>query len=345
MTLTKNQFTNTRVLISEPPKGVAPNKSHFRTITVTEDKPELEEGAVFVKNSVLSLDPYILHDFSKGNKESPVTGLGIGKIIDSKNPNFPVGSTFFGPIRWESYSVLNKDQGLSEAFNLDAGIDKDVPLSVYNGVLGLSGFTVWDSLKRVGNLKKGETIYISSAAGTLGQLAGQLAKRQGLRVIGSAGTDEKVTFLKNELGFDEAFNYKTQDKREALTAAVGPQGLDIYYDLVFDNTVEIALDLLNTHGRIISVGALAMHQGQDIVAPNNLINILFKQIRYEGYIIYEYYDQWAAFWKEVTPLVKNGEIKYAETVLEGELDIVPETYDRFLQGGYKGKVSVKIADL
>ncbi|KAG0292048.1 hypothetical protein BGZ97_005710 [Linnemannia gamsii] len=329
MTASATQFTNTRVLISQLPEG---------------NKPELEEGSIFVKNAIFSLDPYILHDFSKGNKESSVTGFGIGKIIDSKNPAFPVGSTFFGPIRWESYSRLTKDQGLSEAVNLDAGLDKDVPLSVYNGVLGLSGFTVWDSLKRRGDLKKGETIYISSAAGTLGQLAGQLAKRQGLRVIGSAGTDEKVAYLKNELGFDAAFNYKTQDRRQALTE-LAPQGLDIYYDMVFDDTVEIALDLLNPHGRIISVGLLAMNQGQEPVAPKNLIHILMKQLRYEGYMVYEYYDQWEAFWKEVTPLVKNGEIKFSETVVEGGLDVIAETYDRFLQGGYKGKVSVKIADL
>ena len=94
-----------------------------------------------------------------------MTGFGIGKVVDSKNPNFPIGSTFFGPLRWELYSHLTKEQGLSESINLDAGLDKDVPLSVYNGVLGLSGFTVWDSLRRLGNLKKGETIYISSAAG------------------------------------------------------------------------------------------------------------------------------------------------------------------------------------
>ncbi|KAG0381236.1 MAG: hypothetical protein J3R72DRAFT_487494 [Linnemannia gamsii] len=344
MTVSNNQISNTRVLVVQIPEGVAPNKSHFRTVTVTEDKPELEDGAVFVKNSVLSLDPYIKYDFSAGNEESPVAGFGIGKIIDSKNPAFPIGSTFFGPVRWESYSVLTQEQGLGESINLDAGLDKELPLSVYNGVLGLSGFTVWDSLKRLGNMKKGETIYISSAAGTLGILAGQLAKRQGLRVIGSAGSDEKAAYLKNELGFDAAFNYKTQDRREALTAAA-PNGLDIYYDLVFDDTVDIALDLLNPHGRIISVGSLALHQGQAPAAPQNLINILMKQLRYEGYMVYEYFDQWESFWKEVTPLVKKGEIKFAETVLEGKLDIVAETYDRFLQGDYKGKVSVKIADL
>ncbi|KAF9131091.1 hypothetical protein BGW39_002250 [Mortierella sp. 14UC] len=154
--------------------------------------------------------------------------------------------------------------------------------------------------------------------------SGQLAKRQGLCVIGSAGTDEKVAYLKNTLGFDAAFNYKTQDKREALTAAVGPQGLDVYYDLVFDNTVEVALDLLNTHSRIISVGTLGLHQNQDLAAAKNLIHILMKQIRHERYMSHEYYDHWEA-WKDVTLLVKKG---------KDELDIFPETYELFLQGGY-----------
>ncbi|KAF9550721.1 hypothetical protein EC957_012038 [Mortierella hygrophila] len=105
---------------------------------------------------------------------------------------------------------------------------------------------------------------------------------------------------------------------------------------LFDDTVEVALDLLNTHGRIISIGALAMHQGQELFAPKNLIHILMKQLRY---MVYEYYDQWESFWKE------SGEIKFAETVVEGGLDVIAKTYDRHLQGGYKGKVSVKIADL
>ncbi|KAG0371269.1 hypothetical protein BC939DRAFT_528827 [Gamsiella multidivaricata] len=343
MTTTK-QVSNTRVLISKIPEGTAPNKSHFRTVNTIEEVPQLEDGAIYVKNSILSLDPYIRYDFPEGTEETAVVGFGIAKVIKSKNPAFPMGSTFFGPVRWETYSVLDQAQ-LGESVNLDNGLDKDVPLSVYNGVLGLSGFTVWDSLNRIGDLKAGETIYISSAAGTLGQLAGQLARRKGLRVIGSAGSDEKVAFLKNELGFDAAFNYKTQDRRIALADAAGPQGVDVYYDLIFDDTIDIVLDLLNPHGRILSIGVLALHQGQELAAPKNLVNILLKQLRYEGYMVYEYFDQWEAFWKEVKPLVKSGEIKYAETVVKSGLDIVPETYVRLLQGEFKGKVSVQIGDI
>ncbi|KAF9081548.1 hypothetical protein BGX23_000747 [Mortierella sp. AD031] len=342
--MTKSQITNSRVLIAQIPEGVAPNKSHFRTVTTTEDKPELVEGSIFVQNVLFSLDPYIRHEFAAGAKETEVLGFAFGKVLDSKNPAYPVGSRhFFGNVPWSNYSVLKSGQDLAESVNID-GIDKDLPLSTYSGVLGASGLTVWDSLRKVADLKKGETIYISSAAGTLGQLAGQLAKRKGLRVIGSAGTDAKVAYLKNELCFDAAFNYKTQDRREALTAAVGPQGLDVYYDLVFDDTVDIALDLLNPHGRVVTVGLLTGHQGQAVASPKNLIHILLKQIRWEGYTVFENYDQWEPFWKELTPLVKSGEIKYTETVVEGGIELIPETYIRFLEGAYQGKVSFKLGD-
>ncbi|KAK3815941.1 MAG: hypothetical protein JOS17DRAFT_806329 [Linnemannia elongata] len=341
--MTKSQITNSRVYITQIPEGVAPNKSHFRTVTTTEDKPELEEGSVFVKNILFSLDPYIRHDFAEGAKETEVIGLGFSKVLESKNPDFHVGSSYFiDALPWSSYSVLSS-QDLGETFNIDR-IDKDIPLSAYSGILGASGLTVWDSINRVADLKKGETIYISSAAGTLGQLAGQIAKRKGLRVIGSAGTDEKVAYLKNQLGFDAAFNYKTQDKREALTAAVGPQGLDVYYDLVFDNTVEIALDLFNPHGRIVTVGLLAGHKGEELALPKNIVHLLLKQIRWEGYTVFGHFDQIETFWKEVTPLVKSGEFKYTQTVVDGGVGDIAETYLRFLEGAYQGKVSLKLGD-
>ncbi|KAF9956416.1 Prostaglandin reductase 1 [Mortierella alpina] len=341
MTLAK-QVTTTRVLVAQIPEGVAPNKSHFRTITVNEAVPELKDGAIYIQNLVFSLDPYIKFDFAEGATESPVVGFAIAKVLDSKNEKFPIGSTVSGPAKWESFTLIDNPEKLAEVFNLDKALDPELPLSIYNGVLGLSGLTVWDSLNQVGDLKKGETIYISSAAGTLGQLAGQLAKRKGLRVIGSAGTDEKVAFLKNELKFDAAFNYKTQDKRAALTEAMGTAGIDIYYDITLDDNVDIALDLLNHHGRIVSVGALALHQGQAPAAPANVVNILMKQLRYEGYLVYYRYDQFEPFWKEVAPLVKSGEIKSAETVLQGGIDSIADSYIRLLNGEFKGKVSVDI---
>ncbi|KAF8987885.1 hypothetical protein BGZ52_002203 [Haplosporangium bisporale] len=345
MSLSTSQVSNTRVLISKIPEGVAPNKTHFETVTQVEDVPVLKENEIFVKNIIFSMEPYIrLDDFSDTVQKSRIVGYAIAKVIDSKNPAFPVGATVFSSSEWGQYSHIFLPQYLKDVTRIDEMVDPNLPISVYNGVLGVGGFTSWDALQKIGDLKTGETIYVSSAAGTLGQLAGQLAKRKGLRVIGSAGTDAKVQFLLDELGFDAAFNYKTQDKRAALTAAVGEAGLDIYFDLVGDDTVEIALDLLNPHGRVLAVGILAWHQNAKPHVPTNMINILYKQLRYEGYTVFDRHDVFPQFLQEVGPLVADGSIKYTDTLLHDGVETLGQTYVDLLGGKYTGKVSVQIAE-
>ncbi|KAF9966542.1 hypothetical protein BGZ70_002001 [Mortierella alpina] len=342
--LSSQQFTNNRVVITEGAEHVPLNKEQFKTVTEVLTLPELQKDEIFVQNLIFSLDPYLRYDYQEGSKESSVFGFGISRVIASNNAKVPTGALVISPSNWADYSVIPK-KSLSEVAVLDDVIDPKVPLSAYNGVLGVPGFTVWDSLNKIGDLKKGETIYISSAAGTLGQLAGQLAKRKGLRVIGSAGTDEKVAFLKNELGFDAAFNYKTQDKREALTEAVGEAGLDIYYDLVGDDTTEVALDLLNPQGRVVAVGILAYHQNEAPKPITNVYNVLFKRLRYEGYTLFDRFEHFAQFWREMTPLVASGDIKYTQTVVKAGADKIAETYLNVLNGTYKGKVNVQLAEI
>ncbi|KAF9415623.1 hypothetical protein BGZ94_010447 [Podila epigama] len=338
-------FVNTRVLISKIPEDATPNKSHFRTVVQNEEAPLLKENELFVQNLIFSLDPYIRHEFPEGATESPVIGFAIAKVLDSRHPRFPTGSLVLSTSNWESYTHLHTPEAIHELIRIDETISSKLPLTAYNGVLGVPGFTVWDSIESVADLKAGETIYISSAAGTLGQIAGQLAKRKGVRVIGSAGTPEKVAFLTNELGFDAAFNYKTEDRREALTRLAGEKGIDVYYDLVGDDTTEIVLDLLNQRGRIVAVGILAFHQNQPPAAPRNLINILFKQLRYEGYTVFDRYEHTNKFWKEIAPLVENGDIKYKDVVLEAGIDALADSYLALLAGKYTGKVNVKVASV
>ncbi|KAF9206795.1 hypothetical protein BGZ59_011491 [Podila verticillata] len=341
------QYTNTRVLINKSFEGATPNKSHFRTETVTIEAPELKENELFTQALSVSLDPFIRFDFSGDATESSVIGYVLSKVLDSKNPLYPVGSTIFSPAEWAQYSHISNPEHLADVNRYDEAIaSSGLAPSLFNGILGVPAFTVWHSLKQVGDLKAGETIYISSAAGTLGQIAGQLAKRKGLRVIGSAGSQEKIDYLINELGFDAAFNYKTQDKKQALLTAAGPKGLDIYYDLVGDDTVDIALEVLNPNGRILSIGVLAMHQNAAPYAPKNTINILMKQLRYEGYLVFENYAHFPQFWEEMVPLVKSGEIKFKETVIEGgKVEALGEAYVNVLAGKYSGKVSVQLASL
>ncbi|KAG0340191.1 hypothetical protein BG004_006525 [Podila humilis] len=359
------QYSNSRVLISKIPEGTAPNKSHFRTETITIDAPELKENELFVKSIIFSLDPWIRHEFPDGVTESPVVGYVQSKVLDSKNPKYPVGSIVFSPGEWAEYNHVVDPVHLEDSNRYDEIIESSgLPASNFNGVLGVPGLTVWHSLEKVGNLKAGETIYISSAAGTLGQIAGQLAKRRGLRVIGSAGTQEKINYLINELGFDAAFNYKSENKKEALltAAAGGPDnnnkaGIDVYYDLVGDETVDLALEVLNDKGRIISIGALSNHDNKAPAQLRNIEHILWKQLRYEGYLVFEHYDNFPRFWEELVPLVKSGQFKFSEQVVDArtknndgaishlDVGVIAESYVDLLQGKFKGKVSVRVADL
>ncbi|KAG0100441.1 hypothetical protein BGZ93_001027 [Podila epicladia] len=346
------QYTNARVLISKIPENTAPNKSHFRTETITITAPKLKENELFVKTLVISLDPWIRHTFPEGTSDAPVVGYAIARVLDSKNPKFPVGALIFGPGEWAEYNHISDPEHLADVNRYDGAIvSSGLPLSTFNGILGVPAFTVWHSLKKVADLKEGETIYISSAAGTLGQIAGQLAKRKGLRVIGSAGSQEKIDYLINELGFDAAFNYKTQDKKQALLDAAGPKGLDIYYDLVGDETVDIALEILNPKGRVISIGTLNTHNNLPVAPIRNAEHILWKQLRFEGYTVFEFYEHFPEFWEEAVPLVKSGELKYKEHVAEArradgslDLQVVSESYVDLLAGKHSGKVSVHVAD-
>ncbi|KAF9427251.1 hypothetical protein BGZ94_005233 [Podila epigama] len=347
------QYTNTRVLISKVPLNTKFSKEHFRTEAFTLDAPVLNENELFLKTLTISLDPYIRHEFPGDATESPVIGYLISEVLDSKDPRFPVGSIVHGPTEWAEYNVVRDPELLYDYNRYDQPFKASgLPLSTFTGILGVPGFTVWDSLRKIGGLKAGETIYVSSAAGTLGQIAGQLAKRKGLRVIGSAGSQEKIDYLINELGFDAAFNYKTDNKKEALLAAAGPNGLDVYYDLVGDDTTDVVLEVLNKHGRIISIGVLHWHNNQAPAPLRNAEHILWKELRYEGYLVFDRYSHFPTFWEEVVPLVKNKTLKYRETVVDArggnsgkvDLSVIGEAYAGVLAGKYSGKVTVTVAN-
>ncbi|KAG0210968.1 hypothetical protein BGX28_008676 [Mortierella sp. GBA30] len=280
------QISNTRVMTSKVAEYVAPTKDQFRIETEVQEALEYRRTTSLSGTCSSLLIPvsglYIRFDFRDDSDESPVIGLSIARVVESNNSSIPArvaesnnssipeGALVISSTHWAEYSYISQ-KFINNVVVLDNVLDPRVPLSAYNGVLGVSGFIVWDSLKKIRDLKKSETLYISSAA----------AKRKDLRVIESAGTNEKVAFLKKQHGLDAIFNCKTQDKRAALAEAVGGTGSDIYYDLIGDNTTEIVLDFLNPHGRVIAVGILSYHQNKAPAPLPNIINFLIKRLRYE----------------------------------------------------------------
>jgi NADPH-dependent curcumin reductase CurA len=215
------------------------------------------------------------------------------------------------------------------------------PLSVYLGALGMTGMTAWAGLRLV-DVTAGETIFISGAAGAVGNVAGQLAKLRGCRVIGSAGSAEKVRFLREECGFDIAFDYKAGPVLEQLNLAA-PDGIDVYFDNVGGETLEAALSVLRVHGRIIACGGISgYNERKPRPGPSNLFNVITRRLTMKGLIVSDWLDRQAGFEKEVGGYFKAGKVKHKETVVKG-IDRAVEAFIGLFQGQNIGKMVVQLA--
>jgi NADPH-dependent curcumin reductase CurA len=214
------------------------------------------------------------------------------------------------------------------------------PLSVYLGVLGMTGMTAWVGLNLV-EVKDGDVIFISGAAGAVGSAAGQLAKLRGCRVIGSAGSAEKVKFLREECGYDVAFNYKAAPLREQLKAAA-PDGIDVYFDNVGGEALEAALSALRLHGRIIACGGISVYnEEKPRPGPSNLFNMITRRLTMKGMLVSDWLDRKGEFEKEVGGYFRTGKLKNRETVVEGIDNAVAAFLGLFL-GQNIGKMVVKL---
>ncbi|KAG0374789.1 hypothetical protein BGX24_009933, partial [Mortierella sp. AD032] len=204
--------------------------------------------------------------------------------------------------------------------------------------------TAYASLKDIGKPKAGETIFISAASGAVGQLAGQLAKAWGLTVIGSAGSDEKVDYLLKEVGFDHAFNYKKRTALDALKE-LAPKGIDIYFENVGGETLEAALDHLNTHGRIIACGMISQYNTRQPYGIKNLMNVVSKRLTIRGFIVADFQEQYFEdFWRDVRGLLLKKKIVYRVDEAKG-VAAAPEAFVGMLNGKNFGKQVVQVADL
>ncbi|KAF9017493.1 hypothetical protein BGZ52_005029, partial [Haplosporangium bisporale] len=219
----------------------------------------------------------------------------------------------------------------------------DVPPEAYLNVLGITGFTAWAALDTLAEFKKDDVVFISSAAGPVGQSLAIYAKRRGAYVIGSAGSDSKVRFLLDELHLDAAFNYRTQDTRSEL-ARLAPQGLDAYLDLVGGETLDIALGKLKNHGHVIAIGNIGTVNGAPAYVTKNLNLIIVKALQINGFTAFEHLHRFPEFWEASKPLVLSGEIKLRDQVTQG-VERAPQLFVDYLQGKFIGKAIVKVADL
>ncbi|KAF8938366.1 hypothetical protein EDD21DRAFT_439991 [Dissophora ornata] len=339
---------NKSVIFLKYPTGFPVAGEHFEVQT-HELKADLKDKDVLVRNLFISLDPYMRGRMRDTDKSyvagfqigQPLNASGVSEVIESKNDAFPVGSVVTGFVGWEQYSVVPAAQGLRV---IPGARESKIPLSAHVGVLGMPGMTAYSSLKIIGQPKAGETIFISAASGAVGQLVGQIAKKLGLRVVGSAGSDDKVDFLLKDLKFDAAFNYKKGKIVDSLRAAA-PEGIDIYYENVGGETLDAALEVMNTHGRIIACGMISQYNTANPYGVKNLMYIVSKRITMRGFIVSDFAAECGAdFVKDVGSWLSNGEIIYKEDIADG-IESAPDAFVGMLQGKNFGKQVVKIADL
>lgn len=331
-------ITSREVRLASRPSGV-PTAGNF-TLAETTLKP-LEDGQVLVRNRFMSVDPYMRGRMN--DRKSYVAPFEIGKVLDGGAVGEVIESRASD---FKAGDVVTSRYGWREAFIAAPGelhgVDKTVePLSVYLGTLGMTGMTAWAGLTMV-EVKAGDVIYLSGAAGAVGSTAGQLAKLRGCRVIGSAGSEEKVKHLLDECGFDAAFNYKTGPVLEQLNQAA-PDGIDVYFDNVGGESLEAALTALRLHGRIIACGGISgYNEEKPKPGPSHLFNMTTKRLTMKGLIVGDWLSRQGEFEREVGALYKDGKLKSLETVVQG-IDQAADAFIGLFDGKNVGKMVVNLA--
>ncbi|KAI8140402.1 hypothetical protein BJV82DRAFT_581365 [Fennellomyces sp. T-0311] len=346
--------SNKQVIFSKVPTGYpVPGED----ITVQESTFDLDapvaEGEFVLKLLALSVDPYMRGRMRDPAIKSyspafplgkPMTGDTMNVVVKSNNPNFKEGDLVYGltgcGVFSEYFTVTKQMVPFFEVRNDPK--ETGLPISNYVGVLAMPGMTAYVGLLKFGAPKKGETLYVSAASGAVGQLVGQIGKTLGLHVVGSAGSDEKVAYLK-EIGFDGAFNYKTSDTNEKLSELC-PNGIDIYFENVGGEMLEAVIDHANQFGRIIACGMISQYNREKPQGIHNLMKVVAKRLRIEGFIVGDSVEMKAPFRKDMTKWLLDGQIKYRETIADG-IDKTPQALVDVLRGNNFGKQVVKVADL
>ncbi|PKW17177.1 NADP-dependent oxidoreductase [Saccharopolyspora spinosa] len=328
------------IRLASRPKGW-PTSENFDIVEV--DAPQPGNGELLVRNLWMSVDPYMRGRMNAGKSYVPpfevgkaLQGGAVGEVVASNAAGFQPGDFVLHNFGWRDYAAF----GAKHAVKVDP---QAAPPSAYLYVLGMPGMTAYVGLVDVAEQKEGDVVFVSGAAGAVGSLVGQIAKQRGAsRVIGSAGSAEKVRYLLDEVGFDAAFNYHDGPVAEQLKAAA-PDGIDIYFDNVGGEHLEAAIGSLNDFGRVAECGMISQYNNAEPKpGPNNLFMLVSKRLKVQGFIVGDHAHLKDQFFAEVGGWLRDGKINYRETVVEG-LRNAPDAFLGLMRGENTGKMLVKIA--
>ena len=302
--------------------------------------PEPGDGEILIRTSFISLDPSMRGQME--NRADYVAPLqigdvmragGTGEVIASNNETYPVGTLVQGTFGMQDYVVSD---GKSVPFRPFTGVTPEEAL----GVLGGTGMTAYFGLLDLGEPKEGDVVVISGAAGATGSVAGQIAKIKGCTVYGMAGSDEKCAWLVDDLGFDAAINYKTQDVAEELDRLC-PNGMNIYFDNVGGEILDICLARIAMNARVVICGGISRYNAEGpIPGPKNYFNLVFRRARMEGFIVLDYAARFPEAVAEMRGWMDSGQLKQSKTVIDGFAEL-PKALIQLFEGVNTGKLMVK----
>ncbi|WP_407557188.1 NADP-dependent oxidoreductase [Winogradskyella sp. 4-2091] len=328
------------IVLNNRPKG-KPTLSNFEF--VEEDKTlTISDSEILLEAVYVSVDPYLRGRMSDAKSyvppfklNEPVHSGVVAKVLESKNEKFQVGDYVSGMLNWSTQQVSN-GEGLNK-------VDQEkAPLSTYLGILGMTGLTAYLGLTEIGKPKKDETIVVSGAAGAVGSVVGQIAKILGLRVIGIAGTDEKIEMLKSKFGFDEGINYNTTEDMKSAIAKAAPNGVDVYFDNVGGPISDAVLFSINHFARIIICGAISVYNETELPTSLSVQPFLVKNSALmQGFIVSNYAEKFPEAIQKLAGWLSEEKLTYTETIVDG-FDNIPQAFIDLFEGKNKGKMIVKI---
>jgi NADPH-dependent curcumin reductase CurA len=322
-----------QIHLTRRPHGV-PVRDDFALVDVTLD--DAGDGELLVQGLIMSVDPYMRPRLDADQAlDTPLIGGGIGRVVQSRHPGFAVGD------------LVRHGSGFQEMFVSDGrnltklSPDPELPLSVYMHALGGTGLTAYGGLLEIGALKEGEQVFVSTAAGAVGSVAAQIAKIKQCYVVGSTGSVEKVQWLRDEAGLDAVINYKAEPLAEALAAAT-PRGIDVYFENVGGAHLDAALPRMNVRGRVPVCGTISSYNGSP-QPVYGIFNLIYKRVRMEGFVATDFAPLSGAFMRDMTGWLKDGRMKYQQTVLDG-FERAPEGLIGLFEGRNTGKMLIRLAD-
>lgn len=328
-----------QIILKSRPKGL-PTLENFKMEKT--ELPKIKEKEVLLEGMYYSVDPYMrgrMNDtksyvppFETGK---PLSGGVVAKVIESKSEKFQVGDVITGNLPWRKKMIAAE----KDIRKIDSTV---APASYYLGILGMTGLTSYFGLMHIGKPKAGETVVVSGAAGAVGMVVGQIAKIQGCRVIGIAGSDDKIDMLKEEFGFDDAINYKTTTDMKKAIAKACPKGVDVYFDNVGGDISDAIMMNLNFQARVVICGQISLYNSTETpMGPRLQPILLTRSVLMQGFIVSDFQSDFPEGIQHLVSWIKEGKLNFKETVVHG-FDKLPEALLGLFKGDNTGKMIVKV---